>query len=43
MTRTLRELDETTHDPLQTHLSSFERGGRGPYASHPFGEPRPDL
>jgi len=37
MTRSLDELDEIAHDALQTHLSSFERGSRGPYPSHPFG------
>ena len=37
MTRTLTELDEIAHDPLQTHLSSFQAGGRGPYPGHPAG------
>jgi len=37
MTRSLAELDRVAHDALQTHLSSFARGGRGPYPSHPFG------
>lgn len=36
MTRSLDELDTIAHDPTQTHLSSFERGARGPYPSHPF-------
>ena len=30
------EYDEIAHDPLQTHLSSFSRQGRGPYPGHPF-------
>jgi len=37
MSRTLEQLDETAHDPLQTHLSSFAPGSRGPYPDHPFG------
>jgi len=38
MTRSLDELDEIAHDPLQTHLSSFAVGSRGPRPSHPFGD-----
>jgi len=30
----LQQLDEIAHDPLQTHLSSFQ-GERGPYPGHP--------
>jgi len=41
MSRTLDELDRIAHDPTQTTLGSFERGARGPYPSHPFGETRP--
>lgn len=37
MSRTIDELDRIAHDPLQTHLSSFSRGARGPYPSHPWG------
>lgn len=36
--RSLHKLDETAHDPLQTHLTSFARGARGPYPAHPWGE-----
>lgn len=30
----LEQLDQIAHDPLQTHLSSFQ-GDRGPYPGHP--------
>lgn len=30
----LQQLDEIAHDPLQTHLCSFQ-GDRGPYPGHP--------
>jgi hypothetical protein len=32
--RHLDELDAIAHDPLQTHLSTFGRDGRGPYPGH---------
>lgn len=35
MNRTLDEIDTIAHDPLQTHLSTFGRDGRGPYPGHP--------
>jgi hypothetical protein len=41
MTRTLDELDSIAHDPLQTTLLSFERGGRGPYPGHAFADRSP--
>lgn len=37
MTRSLQQLDEIAHDPLQTHLSSYAADARGPYPSHPHG------
>ena len=41
MTRTLDELDTIAHDPLQTHLSSFAVGARGPYPGHAFADRSP--
>jgi hypothetical protein len=37
MTRSLAQLDAIAHDPLQTHLSSYADGVRGPYPEHPVG------
>jgi len=37
MTRSLAELDQVAHDPLQTHLSSYAVDGRGPYPDHAHG------
>ena len=37
MTRSLQQLDETMHDPLQTHLAEFASSARGPYPDHPHG------
>jgi len=37
VTRTVEQLDQVAHDPLQTHLSSYAVGARGPYPEHPFG------
>jgi hypothetical protein len=34
--KSLAQLDETMHDPLQTHIDEFRRGARGPYPEHPF-------
>ena len=32
------EYDAIAHDPTQLTLGSFERGSRGPYPGHPFGD-----
>jgi hypothetical protein len=36
--RTAAGLDRIVHDPLQTHLSSFEVSAKGPYPAHPWGD-----
>ena len=36
--KSLAQLDAIAHDPLQTHLSSYADGARGPYPSHDHGE-----
>ncbi len=36
--RTAAGLDRIVHDPLQTHLSSFEVSAKGQYPAHPWGD-----